>query len=92
MNETLNAIVKNMGGNSNDVSDWMDDHGCCKICGGEIPGGHQTKCVIYTQETKIKEAEAALNSMITDCAILEVDKEILEARIKKLEKELGRGK
>ena len=85
MEQNIKTIVKNMGGNSDDVADWMDDWGCCKICQGEIPHGHQENCVIYANEKQVKELESALNSQITDCAILEVDKEIMQTEIDKLD-------
>jgi DNA repair exonuclease SbcCD ATPase subunit len=52
--DRISRIMKNMGGSTDDVSDWMDDLGCCKICGGEIPGGHQHDSYIYAQEKEVK--------------------------------------
>lgn len=52
--ENIKTITKNMGGNDKDVSDWMDSYGCCKICGGEIPYGHQNDCYVYAQEQEVE--------------------------------------
>ena len=76
---TLQQIVDKMGGNDKDPSDWMDSHGACKICGGEIPHGHAGNCIILTMEKKIKDLEKSLNEEITESACLTVDKEVLEA-------------
>jgi hypothetical protein len=38
---------------TNDVSDWMDEFGACKICGGEIPYGHSDNCCIYKMQRQI---------------------------------------
>ncbi len=37
--------------------DWMDEHGCCKVCDGEIPHGHSAECYLWKLEQKLKEVE-----------------------------------
>lgn len=66
--ENIKTITKNMGGDDKDVSDWMDSYGCCKICGGEIPYGHQENCVIYSYEKRIKELEKWNAEMVEKAA------------------------
>ena len=69
----------------------MDDWGCCKICGGEIPGGHQTECYVYTSEKRIKELEQWNAEMVEKAAgggTLDGYRE-MAARIAFLEEELA---
>lgn len=63
MLKTLNKLVEKFGGDDNDVSDWMDSMGCCKICGGEIPGGHHNDCYVYAKECEIKELKAEIQGL-----------------------------
>ncbi len=46
--------------NQENVADWCDRDGACKICGGEIPYGHQENCFIYEKEKEIKELRSRL--------------------------------
>jgi|GEM_PF-5746259 len=40
---------------SENIESWCDKDGACKVCGGEIPYGHQSKCFIYTKQKEIAE-------------------------------------
>ncbi len=71
MHETLNTIVKNMGGDDNDPADWMDSWGCCKICGGEIPYGHINTCYVYTKDQEIKELKEQIEVLEDEVARLQ---------------------
>lgn len=33
---------------------WMDEHGACRVCGGEIPYGHVSYCDIFKLEQAAK--------------------------------------
>lgn len=44
--------------------DWMDEWGSCRVCGGEIPHGHQRNCHIYKQEVAIDLLSRALTELI----------------------------
>lgn len=36
---------------------WLDKHGCCKVCDGEIPHGHMPNCDILKLEEQIRELQ-----------------------------------
>lgn len=38
--------------------DWLDEWGSCRVCGGEIPHGHQKDCHIFKMEQKEMALEA----------------------------------
>lgn len=37
---------------------WMDKHGACKVCDGEIPYGHTDNCDIWKLEKELRELNA----------------------------------
>ncbi len=39
---------------------WMDSRGSCRVCGGEIPGGHTSTCYLYKQEQRAESTERLL--------------------------------
>lgn len=40
---------------------WIDQHGCCKVCDGELPHGHTGNCDIYKLEQEITLLKAELS-------------------------------
>ena len=40
------------------IDDWCDKYGACKVCGGEIPHGHQNDCAIYAIQKQVKDLKA----------------------------------
>lgn len=46
--------------------DWMDDYGACRVCGGEIPHGHDEKCWVHKAQIAMCDAETLLNLLKGD--------------------------
>jgi hypothetical protein len=43
--------------------DWLDRHGGCRVCGGEIPHGHTENCDHYKLERKVAELQDKLKKL-----------------------------
>lgn len=44
---------------------WLDKWGCCKLCDGDMPGGHTPECHLLKQETELTSLRAE-NERLTD--------------------------
>ena len=44
-------------GEETGVGDWCDRTGCCKVCKGEIPYGHEPACWIHQAQKRIASLE-----------------------------------
>lgn len=43
---------------------WLDADGCCKLCDGEVPGGHATNCQLYKLERQLADETQRANTRV----------------------------
>lgn len=46
-----------------DRNSWLDKWGACKVCGGEIPYGHDPECDVQKLQEAVDDLREALNAM-----------------------------
>lgn len=43
--------------------EWLDEHGCCRVCDGELPHGHSENCDYYKLDAKLTALQTAAEGM-----------------------------